>query len=330
MGSTIRMRQLRLFYFLIPFVLLLSPQVLLADDEPSARFWLERMMHAVRHLNYQGTFIYLHDNQLETMRIVHAVENNRVRESLISLNGHPREVIRDDDLVTCVFPESNRVSVDRRPPSDKFLNLLPQDLAQLEQHYSFHLLDRTRIANHQAQIVTIAPKDRLRYGYRFYLDADTALPLKSDLLNERGEVLEQIMFTDLEVGKAEINDIYHRKSLFTYRLQNNAEAGESLSDDTVSRWDFQRLPSGFKLTIKHYLPDPQGSVPIEQYVFSDGLGSLSVFVESADRDDGLSGASRLGAINAWGGRVQGYQVTAVGEVPAVTLLGVVQGMQLKP
>jgi sigma-E factor negative regulatory protein RseB len=324
------MRQLRLFYFLIPFVLLLSPQVLLADDEPSARFWLERMMHAVRHLNYQGTFIYLHDNQLETMRIVHAVENNRVRESLISLNGHPREVIRDDDLVTCVFPESNRVSVDRRPPSDKFLNLLPQDLAQLEQHYSFHLLDRTRIANHQAQIVTIAPKDRLRYGYRFYLDADTALPLKSDLLNERGEVLEQIMFTDLEVGKAEINDIYHRKSLFTYRLQNNAEAGESLSDDTVSRWDFQRLPSGFKLTIKHYLPDPQGSVPIEQYVFSDGLGSLSVFVESADRDDGLSGASRLGAINAWGGRVQGYQVTAVGEVPAVTLLGVVQGMQLKP
>ncbi|MGD8910541.1 MAG: MucB/RseB C-terminal domain-containing protein [Chromatiales bacterium] len=303
---------------------------MLADDEPSARFWLERMMHAVRHLNYQGTFIYLHDNQLETMRIVHAVENNRVRESLISLNGHPREVIRDDDLVTCVFPESNRVSVDRRPPSDKFLNLLPQDLAQLEQHYSFHLLDRTRIANHQAQIVTIAPKDRLRYGYRFYLDADTALPLKSDLLNERGEVLEQIMFTDLEVGKAEINDIYHRKSLFTYRLQNNAEAGESLSDDTVSRWDFQRLPSGFKLTIKHYLPDPQGSVPIEQYVFSDGLGSLSVFVESADRDDGLSGASRLGAINAWGGRVQGYQVTAVGEVPAVTLLGVVQGMQLKP
>jgi sigma-E factor negative regulatory protein RseB len=325
------MRQHRIYFFiLIPFVLLLSPQALLAEEDQSARDWLERMMRAVQHLNYQGTFIYLHENQLETMRIVHAVENNRVRESLTSLNGHPREVIRDDDLVTCVIPESNQVSVDRRPPSDKFLNLLPQDLAQLEQHYSFHLLDRSRIANHQAQIVTIAPKDRLRYGYRFYLDADTGLPLKSDLMNEMGEVVEQIMFTDLEIGKAEVKDIYHRESLFTYRLQNNADAADNLANNVVSRWDFQRLPSGFKLTLKHYLPDPQGSKPIEQYVFSDGLGSLSVFVESADREDGLNGASRLGAINAWGGRVQGYQVTAVGEVPAVTLLGVVQGMHLKP
>ncbi len=286
-------------------------------------------MDAVQHLSYQGTFVYLHDNQLETMRIVHAVDEDRVRESLTSLNGQPREVLRDDDVVTCVIPESNQVSVDRRPPSDKFLNLLPEDLAQLEQHYSFHLLDRSRIANHQAQIVTIAPKDALRYGYRFYLDADTGLPLKSDLLNEFGEVVEQTMFTELEVGKAEISDIYHRESLYTYRLQNNADAADNLSSDYVSRWDFQRLPSGFRLTLKHYLPDPEGSVPIEQYVFSDGLGSLSVFVEQGEHEDGLSGVSRLGAINAWGGRVQGFQVTAVGEVPAVTLLGVVQGMQLK-
>ncbi len=326
----IRMRPFRRrAVLLIPFVLLLSTRALLADESLSARDWLERMMDAVQHLSYQGTFVYLHDNQLETMRIVHAVDEDRVRESLTSLNGQPREVLRDDDVVTCVIPESNQVSVDRRPPSDKFLNLLPEDLAQLEQHYSFHLLDRSRIANHQAQIVTIAPKDALRYGYRFYLDADTGLPLKSDLLNEFGEVVEQTMFTELEVGKAEISDIYHRESLYTYRLQNNADAADNLSSDYVSRWDFQRLPSGFRLTLKHYLPDPEGSVPIEQYVFSDGLGSLSVFVEQGEHEDGLSGVSRLGAINAWGGRVQGFQVTAVGEVPAVTLLGVVQGMQLK-
>ncbi|MEJ2454484.1 MAG: MucB/RseB C-terminal domain-containing protein [Candidatus Thiodiazotropha sp.] len=326
----IRMRPFRRrALLLIPFVLLLSTRALLADESLSARDWLERMMDAVQHLNYQGTFVYLHDNQLETMRIVHAVAEDRVRESLTSLNGQPREVLRDDDLVTCVIPESNQVSVDRRPPSDKFLNLLPEDLAKLEQHYSFHLLDRSRIAKHEAQIVTIAPKDALRYGYRFYLDADNGLPLKSDLLNEFGEVVEQTMFTELEVGKAEISDIYHRESLYTYRLQNNADAADNLSSDYVSRWDFQRLPSGFRLTLKHYLPDPEGSVPIEQYVFSDGLGSLSVFVEQGEHEDGLSGVSRLGAINAWGGRVEGFQVTAVGEVPAVTLLGVVQGMQLK-
>jgi sigma-E factor negative regulatory protein RseB len=315
---------------LIPFVILIASQALQAGENRSARDWLELMMDAVQHLNYQGTFIYLHDNQLESMRIVHAVENDRVRESLTSLNGTPREVLRDDDVVTCVIPESNQVSVDRRSPSGKFLNLLPEDLLQLEQHYAFHLLGPSRIANHQAQVVTIVPKDRLRYGYRFYLDADTGLPLKSDLLSETGVVVEQTMFTELQVGKAEISDLYHRESLFTYQLKNNADAADTLpSDDQDSRWDFQRLPSGFKLTFRHHLPDPEGSEPIEQYVFSDGLGSLSVFVEQDKQGEGLNGASRLGAINAWGGTVEGFQVTAVGEVPAVTLLGVVQGMQLK-
>ncbi|MCU7797081.1 MAG: MucB/RseB C-terminal domain-containing protein [Candidatus Thiodiazotropha sp. (ex Myrtea spinifera)] len=328
-----RQRPVRFFNqsILFLFTALIFNHAVWAADDLSPRQWLERMMDAVQQLSYQGTFIYLHDNQLETMRIVHAVENDRVRESLMSLNGTPREVIRDEDSVTCVIPESKEVSVDRRPPSDKFLNLLPEDLELLDDHYTFQLLGRSRIANHQAQIVTIIPKDNLRYGYRFFLDTETALPLKSDLMNEIGEVVEQTMFTDLQVGIAEINDIYRRKSIFTYQLKNHADAVDTMDGGHVSRWDFQRLPSGFKMSLKHHLPDPENLLePIEQYVFTDGLGSLSVFVESGGRGEALTGVSRLGAINAWGGQVEGHQVTAVGEVPAVTLLGIVQGMQLKP
>jgi sigma-E factor negative regulatory protein RseB len=77
------------------------------------------------------------------------------------------------------------------------------------------------------------------------------------------------------------------------------------------------------------LPDPSGNNVIEQYVLSDGLASLSIFVEAAGQDEALQGVSHLGAVNAWGGERQGYQVTAVGEVPAVTLLDVVDAMQLK-
>lgn len=316
--------------FLIIAAMLAFQQPLRADANPTPREWLERMMDAVQHLNYQGTFIYLHDNQLETMRIVHAVENDRVRESLTSLNGAPREVMRDAESVTCVIPDANQVSVDKRPPSDKFLNILPGELAQLEDHYTFLDLGDARIADHKARLVGIVPKDRLRYGYRFFLDADTGLPLKSDLLNEQGELVEQTMFTELQVGVAEISDPYHRQSLFTYQLTNNTDSAENLVSGADSRWDFHNLPSGFRLSLKHHLPDPQGRDPIEQYVFTDGLGSLSVFVESPGSTESLNGASRLGAINAWGGPVEGYHVTAVGEVPAVTLLGVVQAMQLKP
>lgn len=312
------------------FAALLFDYSAVADETRSPRQWLERMMDSVQQLSYQGTFVYLHDNQLETMRIVHAVDNNQVRESLTSLNGTPREVMRDRESVTCVLPEENEVSVDKRPPSDKFLNLLPDDLDQLEDHYTFHNLGESRIANHKARIVTIIPRDRLRYGYRFFLDEDTGLPLKSDLITEMGEVVEQTMFTDLQVGIAQINDLYNRKSLYTYKLKNNTDNVDDMDDDYASQWNFQGLPSGFKLSLKHHLPDPDGNKPIEQYVFTDGLGSLSVFVEQGGRSEALEGASRLGAVNAWGGQVDGYQVTAVGEVPAVTLLGVVNGMRIKP
>ncbi|MCU7904687.1 MAG: MucB/RseB C-terminal domain-containing protein [Candidatus Thiodiazotropha sp. (ex Epidulcina cf. delphinae)] len=309
------------------FMALCRPAI--GSDGPSPRDWLEKMMEAVQKLSYQGTFIYLHDNQLESMKIVHAVEGDRVRESLMSLNGAPREVIRDEESVTCVLPESHEVSVDKRSPGKKFLHLLPQDLARLEDHYGFQNTGKTRIADRQTHVVVILPKDRLRYGYRFFLDNDSGLPLKTDLLNERGKPIEQTMFTDLQIGVAEISELHHRESLFTYKLKNHAEKAMEMSRELSGKWDFLRLPNGFRLSMQHQLHDPAGKAPIEQYVFSDGLGSLSVFVEAETREEAFRGVSRLGAINAWGGQVHGYQVTAVGEVPAVTILGVVQGMQPK-
>jgi sigma-E factor negative regulatory protein RseB len=308
---------------------LLIPYIATAADESSPKELLERMMQAVQKLNYQGTFVYLHDNQLESMRIIHAVKGDQVNESLMSLNGTPREVIRDKESVTCVLPDSNEVSIDKRTPSTKFLNILPQDLDQLDNHYSFQSAGKTRIANRQAQVVVILPIDRLRYGYRFALDDESGLPLKSDLLNEHGELVEQTMFTELQIGVAQINELYNRESLYTYRLKSYPDRTSKIPLSDSNKWNFIGLPNGFKLSMQHQLIDPQTTDPIDQYVFSDGLSSLSVFIEPGTREEAFSGVSRLGAINAWGGQVEGFQVIAVGEVPAVTILGVVQGMQLK-
>ena len=93
---------------------------------------------------------------------------------------------------------------------------------------------------------------------------------------------------------------------------------------------FKNLPEGFSLSMLNRLPDPRGEQMIEQYVLTDGLASLSVFVESGGQTEALKGVSRLGAINAWAGELDGYQITVVGEVPAVTLLGIIEAMRLKP
>ena len=314
---------------LIALIISLNVQ---AGSDQIAKQWLERMIQAVHNLEYQGTFIHLHDNQLETMQIVHALKDGKLQERLISLNGAPREVIRDHTSVTCVMPESEQVSVDKRPLGGKFLALLPEELDKLDAYYMFKLLGKGRVAGRAAKVVAIIPMDGYRYGYRFFVDEDSALPLKSDLMNERGKAVEQTMFTHLEVGVADTKEL--QDELLEAHQPFQIKAAKQLSKNplkpTGTNWEFQKLPKGFSVNTRNLLPDPDGNKMVEQYVLSDGLASLSVFIERPDQDDeSLNGVSRLGAINAWGGKMEGYQVTAVGEVPAVTLLDVVDSMRLK-
>ena len=313
---------------LLALILTLNAQ---ADSDPTAKQLLERMIQAVHSLDYQGTFIHLHDNQLETMQIVHALKGGKLQERLISLNGAPREVIRDHTSVTCVMPESEQVSVDKRPLSGQFLALLPEELDQLDTYYMFKLLGKGRVAGRTAKVVAIIPKDGYRYGYRFFVDEQSALPLKSDLMNEKGKAVEQTMFTHLEVGVAEIKELQDEllEAHQPFKLSASNEPSQRAPQPVEATWEFQKLPKGFNVNTRNLLPDPNGNKMIEQYVLSDGLASLSIFIETPDQDEALKGVSRLGAINAWGGEVEGFQVTAVGEVPAITLLDVVDAMRLK-
>ena len=65
----------------------------LAGPQTEAREWLQRMTHAVKSSNYEGTFVYLHKQRLESMKIVHIVDaGGNEREHLLSLSGAAREV----------------------------------------------------------------------------------------------------------------------------------------------------------------------------------------------------------------------------------------------
>src|SRR3989344_7788640 len=86
-------------FFLFSF-LLLGGHAMAADD---VRTWLKKMHAAAQRLDYEGVFVYQHGTQLEAMRIVHKAEKGMVRERLISLNGAPREIIRNEREVLCTI-----------------------------------------------------------------------------------------------------------------------------------------------------------------------------------------------------------------------------------
>ena len=294
--------------------------------QQKAQTLLERMMRAVHLLNYEGTFIYLHNNQLESMQIVHAMHGDKFRERLVSLNGAAREVIRDSESVTCVMPDVGRVSIDPRPNKKRFALIGEIDLEQLVAHYRFQLLGNTRIAGRNADVVAVVPRDLYRYGYRLYLDEESGLPLKSDLMDEKGKPLEQIMFTALKINPMIVPDHSEEKD---EQVPEQSEVElKAQKQVTKSRWQFQQLPQGFELATNTHLSSKSNDPATEHMVLTDGLASVSVFVEQAGSAQALMGSSRMGAVNAWGGEVEGHQVTVVGEVPSATVEQVAQAMRL--
>ncbi|HSH43098.1 MAG TPA: sigma-E factor regulatory protein RseB domain-containing protein, partial [Arenicellales bacterium] len=142
--------------------------------------WLERMSAAISDLNYRGTFVYQHNGKLEAMSVVHRGGEDS-RQRLFALSGAAREVIRDQEGVICIFPDSKAVMVDRNLPRGPFATL-PRDLEQLNHYYHFSLGGSERVLERHGRMVVIEPRDNYRYGYRFWLDREHALPLRSALV----------------------------------------------------------------------------------------------------------------------------------------------------
>ncbi len=281
---------------------------------------LERMSEALRSLNYEGTLVYLHENRLETLNLLHRVEQGRVQERLVALSGPVRAVARERDRVMCVLPDGHPILVERGG-GRQILGTEGIDPSVLGEHYRVEMLGVARIAGRDSDVVGIIPRDRLRYGYRFYLDQETALPLKSDLIDLNEEPLEQLMFTSIRFQPSDgvVPDVPDGVG----RPVRSAPVTES-----SSRWRFEKPPVGFRLVMHQERQQPDGSV-LEHFLFTDRLSAYSIYVEDGEQD-GLNGVTNIGAVHAAGRKVDGHQMTAIGEVPAATVEAAVAGARLAP
>ncbi len=288
-----------------------------ADAVQRAGVLLARMAQAVRSLNYEGTLVYLHENRLDALNLTHHVEQGQVRERLISLSGPVRAVARAQDRVMCVLPDGHPISVERGSEAG-FLDAQGIDPDALGAHYRVELLGAARIAGRDTDVVGIIPRDALRYGYRFHIDRATALPLKSDLIDQGQEPLEQLMFTSIDVQPP--GDPAPASAARSVRSAPPATS--------TSQWRFEAVPAGFELVMQHRMPQPDGS-NVEHFLFTDRLSSYSVYVEP-HTDEGLEGVASIGAVHAAGREVDGHQVIAVGEVPTETVQAAIAGARCAP
>lgn len=283
---------------------------------------VSRVRDATKSLNYDGVFVYQRDSQVDAMRIIHRVREGVETERLISLSGPAREVLRDGARVTCTFADDKAVMVQKRQPSDFFSLDLSRPVEALAEHYDFALGEPDRVAGRRTQVVRIEPRGADRYGYRLWIDADSNLLLKSVILGRDGKPLEQVQFTQIQIGHyipdemlaAEMDGVGY--TWYT----NEREAAAATADEAGEDWNVAWLPNGFRMRNAQVTHTAASTMPVSHKVYSDGLAIVSVFVEKLpDGAPPLQGYSTMGAVNAFSRVADDYQITVVGEMPQPTV-----------
>jgi sigma-E factor negative regulatory protein RseB len=315
---------------------MLSQQARAADDP---REWLEKMNRALATRNYDGTFFHLSEGRVETMRIVHRYKAGRVTERLLSLDGSGREFVRNNDELTCYLPDQRTVLVEPRQDRGPFLGSLPQFGADVNQFYRIELLPASHVLGRAARVIAVNPKDQFRFGYRLWLDENTAMPLKTQLCDSSGQVIEQILFARLDMPE-NIPDSDLTPAVRTDGMRWVRQGPtRSTASPALSAYRASQLPPGFHLTVAGAQTLGGATVPAAHLVYSDGVATVSVFVEAqpdrksaaeepnAQPEPPMQGLARVGSGFAFSTVVQGHQVTAVGEVPAQTVEFIAQSVK---
>lgn len=283
---------------------------------------LRKMGTAARSLNYSGVYVYQHADVMETFRLVHAFDASGEQERRESLDGVRREFVRTNDQIVCYSAEARPFLLDRRAANKFFPGVMPDQAADVLSNYAFKRLDTERVAGHECQSILMEPRDKLRHPHKLCVEPNSGLLLKSTMYTTgRREPLEQFAFTQLEIG-GPIN-----KQLLKPTLAGKAPppapavaAKPQTPSPAATEVQFvaENLPGGFRLVKEATSQMPGKALPVAHYLYSDGMATVSVFIEPASNGP-VSLPLTQGTLNFYSRQIDGWRITALGEVPLRTV-----------
>ncbi|MGE4242784.1 MucB/RseB C-terminal domain-containing protein [Ramlibacter sp.] len=286
--------------------------------------WLMRMHEASRSRNYVGTFVVSSGvGALASARIWHACKGDLQMERVESLTGTPRSTFRRDDEVLTFLPEQRVVRSERRESLGLFPDTLRAPDSGIGEFYAARRTGGERVAGFDADVVNLAPKDALRFGYRIWSEKKSGLVLKTQTLDGDGNVLEQAAFSELQLdAPVRIERLAQMMAVPEGWRVEKPDAHKTTP--AAEGWQLKAPVAGYK-PMSCYKRPAEGAM---QWIFSDGLASLSLFVETYDpKRHTQEGVFASGATHTLFQRVQDWWLTAVGEVPPQTLKAFAQNLE---
>lgn len=306
-----------------------------AGDE--AGDWLVKMSQAARMANYEGVLVYRGDDILETFRVTHRFEDGSERERVQSMTGEVREVLKQNNKVTCLLPKDQRLTANRPATPKSLFKPLSQDrLKQISDVYELKELGKARVAGRNCRGIAIAPRDEFRYGYELWADSESGVPLKLSLVASDGRLLEQMFFTEVRFPTSIPESAFARDVPADQARQSTAAAADAIAqaherepvaEETtaeVASAQFSKLPPGFRVVRREIRASPAGVR--EHLLLSDGLSAVSVYRVLRNSPEAAASTAaaehridQMGPLNAYSRSVGQVQITVVGEAPRRTV-----------
>ena len=282
--------------------------------------WLVRMDHAMASISYRGTLVSIGNGRMNTLRVLHRVDEEGVRQRIYALDGPPREILRDHDQIRCLISGQSSVVVNKPFPAQMFTGVSHNEILGPDSVYEVQLRGSDRVAARNARVIDIIPTDGYRYGRRLWLDRETAMLLRSMVFTPGGEVVEKLSFVEIELGASisdrELeSDLDNPARVARYDVTEREASGVSASK--TPRWLPENLPRGFRLASVGRNDGETGHY--EHLLFSDGLANFSVYIEPIEGATIAEEMEARGAMHIYTGTVDDNRVTVVGEVPAPTV-----------
>lgn len=283
-----------------------------AAQPESADHWLQRLQAAQGMQGYQGAFVYERKGAFSTHQVSRQVDaEGQVLEHFLQLNGPAHEVLRIDGRVACVSSPvvGELATVDVWPAETV-------ELQGLQQWYQVRVLGESRVAGQPSVVLLFSPRDQYRYPVELTVDHASAVPLKSLLLNEQGQLLERLQFVQFEAIPAQSGQTNLTASSACVAV---APADDNVLSPVDSEWSTQWLPPGFVLLNSQYEQASAADSHVLGQIYSDGLAHFSVFIEPIDGLEIESGRRQLGPTAVVSRKVARsdalFMITVVGEIP---------------
>lgn len=299
------------------------------NDSNIAKLSFERLSNALRELNFSTSFVVVKNNQAEPYHWLHGItkdtENvNRVElEILALLNGPRRDILRIDNTVSYIEPEYAPYSIMSSHITGPIPAIFGQNISVLEDNYHFVSVGRSRILGRVAQLIRIVPKDNHRFGYWVWLDQQSGLLLKLAIITRKGQLLEQIQFTHLEITD---NLSEHLKHLQATDLPKIIDI-TTKQEETKLPWKVNWVPHGFKQvkSNKHRINTSKKAV--EFMLFNDGLVDISVYVNPSKDKKRVIEFANDGATLVLNQVINNVEVSVVGKIPLATAKKIVNSVR---